>query len=102
LDRIEKAERVVPKMQATIEFVSGYVRQQVKALDLTPPVAFAMHASLIPSYGLDRVARPRSVSDAEPLRAPLFEPGGVLSALSFEAHSRPVNTPRAPHSYPYP
>ena len=23
LDRIEKAERVVPKMQATIEFVSG-------------------------------------------------------------------------------
>src|SRR5262249_35482829 len=29
LDRIAKAERVVPKMQATIEFVSGYVRQQV-------------------------------------------------------------------------
>jgi hypothetical protein len=28
LDRIEKAERVVPKMPATIEFVSGYVRQQ--------------------------------------------------------------------------
>jgi hypothetical protein len=27
LDRIAKAERVVPKMQATIEFVSGYVRQ---------------------------------------------------------------------------
>ena len=27
LERIEKAERVVPKMQATIEFVSGYVRQ---------------------------------------------------------------------------
>ena len=24
LERIEKAERVVPKMQATIEFVSGY------------------------------------------------------------------------------
>jgi len=30
LDRIEKAERVVPKMQATIAFVSGYVRQQVR------------------------------------------------------------------------
>jgi len=28
LERIEKAARVVPKMQATIEFVSGYVRQQ--------------------------------------------------------------------------
>src|SRR6516162_3785070 len=31
LERIDKAERVVPKMQATIEFVSGYVRQQVVA-----------------------------------------------------------------------
>jgi hypothetical protein len=37
LDRIAKAERVVPKMQATIEFVSGYVGQQVNRLDLTPP-----------------------------------------------------------------
>ena len=27
VERIEKAERVVPKMQATIEFVSGYIRQ---------------------------------------------------------------------------
>jgi hypothetical protein len=33
LDRIDKAERVVPKMQATIEFVSGYVGQQVAQLD---------------------------------------------------------------------
>ena len=33
LERIEKAERVVPKMQATIEFVAGYVRQQVRQLD---------------------------------------------------------------------
>ena len=56
LDRIDKAERVVPKMQATIEFVSGYVRQQVDQLDLTPPASFAMHAKLIPSYYLERVA----------------------------------------------
>ena len=34
LDRLEKAERVVPKMQATIEFVSGYVRQQVQSTGL--------------------------------------------------------------------
>src|SRR5215471_1924477 len=34
LDRIDKAERVVPKMQATIEFVSGYVQQQVRQLAL--------------------------------------------------------------------
>jgi hypothetical protein len=95
LERIEKAERVVPKMQATIEFVSGSVKQQVAQLDLTPPISFAMHAKLIPSYYLDRVAETRTVSDGEPLRelakrlrAPLFEPGGVLSALSPEAQTQ--------------
>ena len=89
MERIEKAERVVPKMQATIEFVSRYVAQQVKQLDVTPPVSFAMHAKLIPSYYLDRVAETYTVEGGEPLRklaerlrAPLFEPGGVLSVLS--------------------
>src|SRR5438067_2409321 len=84
LERIDKAERVVPKMQATIEFVSRYVGQQVAQLDLTPPASFAMHAKLIPSYYLDRVAETRTVSDGDPLRelaerlrAPLVEPGGV-------------------------
>jgi hypothetical protein len=92
LERIDKAERVVPKMQATIEFVSRYVAQQVAQLDVPPPVSFALHAKLIPSYYLDRVAQTQSVSDgyplrqlAERLRAPLFEPGGVLNALSPEA-----------------
>jgi len=87
-DRIEKARRVVPKMQATIEFVSGYVRQQVKQLELAPPQSFAMHAHLIPSYYLERVAttRPRREGTplrelAERIRTPLFEPGGALSAL---------------------
>jgi hypothetical protein len=91
LERIEKAERVVPKMQGTIEFVSGYVGQQVDQLDLTSPVSFAMHAKLIPSYYLDRVAETRTVEGGEPLRelaeqfrAPLFEPGGILSELSPE------------------
>jgi uncharacterized protein DUF6399 len=92
LERIDKAERVVPKMQATIEFGSGYVRQQVARLDVTPPVSFAMHAKLIPSYYLERVAQRRSVSAgaplrelAERLRVPLFQSGGVLSTLSPEA-----------------
>jgi Family of unknown function (DUF6399) len=91
LERLEKAERVVPKMQATIECVSRYVTQQVKQLDVTPPVSFAMHAKLIPSYYLDRVAETRTVEGGEPLRAiaerlrtPLFEPGSVFSALSPE------------------
>jgi len=92
LERIEKAERVVPKMQATIEFVSRYVGQQVDQLNLRQPISFAMHAKLIPSFYLDRVAQSRTVRDGEPLRelaerlrAPLFEPGGVLSELSPEA-----------------
>ena len=95
LERIEKAERVVPKMQATIEFVSGYVHKQVRQLDLTPDVFFAMHAKLIPSLYLDRVAQTRTVSDGEPLRelaerlrTPLFQLGGVFSELSPEAQDQ--------------
>jgi Family of unknown function (DUF6399) len=89
LERIDKAERVVPKMQATIEVVSGYVHKQVRQLDLTPPVSYALHAHLIPSCYLERVAQSRTVHAgaplralAERLRAPLFEPGGVLAGLS--------------------
>ena len=94
LERLEKAERVVPKMQATIEFVSGYVRQQVRQLDLAPTESYAMQAHLIPSYYLDRVTSTRTVTQGEPLRVlaerlrtPLFEPGGALSTLSpMEQH----------------
>jgi hypothetical protein len=89
LERIEQAERVVPKMQATIEFVSGYVRQQVQQLVLAPSQSFAMHARLIPAYYLDRVAATRTVTAGEPrralaerLRTPLFEPGGTFGELS--------------------
>jgi hypothetical protein len=98
VERIDKAERVVPKMQATIAFVSRYVKQQVAQLDLTPPVSFAMHAKLIPSSYLDRVAGTRTVSDgealrklAERLRTPLFEPGGALSDLSPETQDHLQN-----------
>src|SRR5262249_43026391 len=95
LERIDKAERGVPKMQATIAFVSHYVKQQVDQLNVTPLVSCAMHAKLIPSYYLDRVAQTRSVSDGEPLRelaqrlrAPLFDPGGVLSVLSTQSQDQ--------------
>jgi hypothetical protein len=89
MDRLEKAQRVVPKVRATIEFVSGYVCQQVRQLDLAPPASYAMHAHLIPSLYLDRVASTRTVTAREPLRVlaerlrpPLFEPDGALGALS--------------------
>ncbi len=52
LDRIEKAARVVPTRQATIAFVSGYVRQQVSRLELTPPQSYAMHAHFEPGGAL--------------------------------------------------
>jgi Family of unknown function (DUF6399) len=89
MERIEKAERVVPKMQATIAFVSTYVRQQVSQLGLTQPESYAMHVQLIPSYYLDRVASTKTRLERQPLRAlaerlrtPLFEPGGTFSPLS--------------------
>jgi hypothetical protein len=98
LERIEKAERVGPKLPATIEFVSGYVKPQVAPLDLTPPLSFARHAKLIPSSDLDRVAATRTVSDgtslrarAERLRAPLFAPGGALRARSGETQDQRHN-----------
>jgi Family of unknown function (DUF6399) len=95
MEHIEKAERVVPKMQATIEFVSRYVRQQVRQLDLAPSASYAMHAHLIPSYYLERVASTRTVTQGEPLRAlaerlriPLFAPGGALSHLNLAEQSQ--------------
>ena len=95
LERLEKAERVVPKMQATIEFVSTYVRQQVSKLGLTQPESYAMHAHLIPASYLERVATTKTVREGHPLRefaerirTPLFEPGGVLHALPQEEQNR--------------
>ncbi len=95
LERLEQAERVVPTMQATIAFVSGYVRPQVDQLDLTPPASFARHAKLIPASSLERVAQTRSVSDgealrelAERLRTPLCAPGGALSQMSPEVQDQ--------------
>jgi hypothetical protein len=95
LERLEKAERVVPKMQAPIECVSGYVRQQVRQLDLAQTASYAMHAPRIPSYSLERVASTRTMTEGAPLRAlaarlrtPLFEPGGALGALSPMAQTQ--------------
>jgi hypothetical protein len=95
LERMAQAERVVPKMQATREFVSGYVRQQVRQLALAQPESYAMHAPLIPSYSLERVASTRTVPQGEPLRTlaerlrtPLFEPGGALSHLTLAEQSQ--------------
>jgi len=54
-----------------------------------------MHAPLIPSYYLERVAATRTVPQGEPLRAlaerlrtPLFEPGGALCHLTRAEQSQ--------------
>jgi hypothetical protein len=95
MNRIDKAERVVPKMQATLEFVSTYVRRQVSQLDLTQHESYAMHAQLIPAYYLDRAAATKPILEGQPLRelaerirTPLFEPGGVFSELHRVAQDR--------------
>ena len=95
VERLENAERGVPKRQATIAFVAGYVRQQVAQRDVTPPASCALHAKLIPAYDLERVAPTRTVREGEPLRelaerrrAPWCAPGGVFSALRPEAHDQ--------------
>ena len=62
------------------------MRQQVRQRDLPPPVSYALHAPLLPSFSLDRVAQSRTVHAGEPLRElaerlrpPLVEPGGALA-----------------------
>jgi Family of unknown function (DUF6399) len=94
LARIDTAERGVPKMQATIEFVSGSVRHHVHQLDVPHPVSYAMHAQLIPSLYLERLAQRRTVSHGKPLRelamhlrTPLFEPGGAWRQLRPETQN---------------
>jgi hypothetical protein len=95
LESLEQAERVVPKRPAPIECVSGYVRQQVRQLDLVQPAFYAMPAHLIPSSYLDRVTSTWTGTQGEPrralaerLRTPLLESGGALGALSPIEHNQ--------------
>ena len=91
LARIEKAERVVPKLQATIAFVSGYVRRPGASTGLgaarspTPCTPISCHPSILrawPRRGRRTEGAPLRVL-AERLRTPLFEPGGALDASSL-------------------
>ena len=68
LKRIDKAERVLPKMADTIDFVSNYVRQEVQKLGLTHAEAHAFHAKLLPAGYLDRLAGKTSKQDGQELR----------------------------------
>jgi hypothetical protein len=94
LDRLEQAARVVPQMPATIACVSGSVRAQVRQLDLPPPLSYALHAHLMPSFSRERVAQTRTVSAGEslraraaPVRSALCESGGACAAWRETEHS---------------
>jgi hypothetical protein len=83
-ERLEQAERGVPKRPATSACVSGDVTQQGAQLALPPPVSLALHATLLPSSSLERGAGTRPRSDGAPLRAlaerrraSWVDPGGV-------------------------
>ena len=47
--RLAQAQRVVPQMPATMEVVSGSVRQQGRQREVAPPASYARHATRIPS-----------------------------------------------------
>jgi len=95
MKRIAKAERVLPTMSATIDFVSGYLRRQVDKLGLKVAEAYAVHAKLIPACYLERVAAKGSKKEGAPLRekanglvSPLFAPGGVFFGLDLAAQDQ--------------
>ena len=78
-----------PKCKRQSSLSPGYVRQYVSQLALPQPASYAMHAHLIPSYYLERVAATKLVREGAPLRelaerirTPLFAPGGAFSALN--------------------
>jgi hypothetical protein len=93
--RIAKAERVLPQMAATIDFVSGYVCQKVDKLALTCRQAYLFHAKLIPAAYLERVAARRNKEEGAPLLATAaglassaFAMDGPLAGLDSEAQAR--------------
>ncbi len=93
--RIAKAERVLPRMGATIDFVSGYVSQQAEKLGLSLQQTYAFHAKLIPACYLERVAAKRNQEDGAPLRAvasglksPVFTADGPFGTFDLAAQTQ--------------
>jgi hypothetical protein len=91
MERINKAERVLPKMAETIDFVSSYINREVDKLGLTDQQTYQVHAKLIPAAYLSRVAAKMNTTDAAPLKALSakllgegFKVEGVLDRLTPE------------------
>jgi hypothetical protein len=92
MDRIAKAERVIPKMKATIDFVLGHLHSEVNKLKLTATQTYLFHSNLIPGCYLERIAAKRNKTEGDPLRNkalelmdPIFALDGAFSNFSKEA-----------------
>ena len=91
MKRIEKAERVLPAMGSTIDFVSDYIRRQVNKLGLTASQAFVFHSKLIPASYLKRIANRKPRKDRAPQHS-------KASELMVQAFALKGNTPEIPPS----
>jgi len=91
LARIDKAERVLPKISVSLNFVSTYVRQEIDKLGLPLSLARAIHTKLLPAAYLERLAakenkaeRLRIETKAQELKASLYAPGGDMMLMTAE------------------
>ncbi|MDQ3232592.1 MAG: DUF6399 domain-containing protein [Pseudobdellovibrionaceae bacterium] len=91
LARIDKAERVLPKITACLEFVSTHVRQEIDKLGVSPSLVSAIHTKLLPAAYLERLAAKENKQDrlsieakGWQLKAPLYGDDGVMMLLPTE------------------
>jgi hypothetical protein len=85
---IDKAEKVVPKLSSTIDFVSTYIRQSIEKLDMTFSQKVAINEYLIPSLYLERISKKVKKEEsikmkklANELKEKAYHTNGKLSGL---------------------
>lgn len=91
LARIDKAERVLPKITASLEFVSSHIRREIDKLEVSPTLVTAIHTRLLPAEYLLRLAVKENKKErlelearARNLTEPLYTDGGAMTLLPIE------------------
>ena len=94
LARIDKAERVLPKITACLYFVSTYGRQEIDKLGVSLSLVSAMHSKLLPAAYQERLSvkentqeRLKIKTKAQELKESLYAPGGAMLLLPTEQRS---------------
>jgi Family of unknown function (DUF6399) len=87
--KINKAERVLPKMKSTIEFVNSYIQSEIDLLQLTSDQKKSVKDQLVPAYYLERIAEQETKEEALPIlelanqiKEPLFALNGIFADLA--------------------